>query len=229
MKAEVFLSSIYPVHTYRSIAITSALAMSPAENMLLPLRPEPVFSSGKSPLADRRNAKNRLGILRANMPCGSRNIFISTPSTVVTVSSSLPALAMAGKRRELIPVAAAAVVTIPNASLRLIGGWSPLLWCANNDKGEGLVVDRLGVVVVSRASNNAQHSLISKSITATISSRELSEGFGNILDIEYLSLLLLFPIFVSDWWWWLYYISDVFPSKGCVRVLAKLRSKCCEV
>ena len=46
--------------------------------MLLPRRPLPVCSSGRSPLLVRRMAKKRLGTLIAKRPLGSRNVFIST-------------------------------------------------------------------------------------------------------------------------------------------------------
>mmetsp|Transcript_7996 Transcript_7996/g.11416 ORF Transcript_7996/g.11416 Transcript_7996/m.11416 type:complete len:173 (+) Transcript_7996:284-802(+) len=73
----------------RSIATTSALAISPAVKMLLPLRPFPVSSSGRSPLTVRRMQKNRLGTLMANNPFGSMNVFISTGFfDVMTVVSS---------------------------------------------------------------------------------------------------------------------------------------------
>ena len=56
--------------------------------MLLPLRPLPVFSSGRSPLAVRRMAKNLLGTLSANRPFGSTNVFISKGAAATTVSAA---------------------------------------------------------------------------------------------------------------------------------------------
>ena len=71
---------------YRSIATTSALAISPEVNILDPRRPCPVLALGKSPLADRRNEKNRLGTLITNNPMGSINAFISTSSCSANAS-----------------------------------------------------------------------------------------------------------------------------------------------
>lgn len=55
--------------------------------ILLPRRPLPVFSSGKSPLAVRRIAKKLLGIFSANSPLGSTNVFISS-GAAATVSAA---------------------------------------------------------------------------------------------------------------------------------------------
>ena len=63
--------------TYRSTAMISALPKSPAVKILDPLRPLPVFSSGKSPLSVRRNLKNRVGTIMENKPLGSIKSFMS--------------------------------------------------------------------------------------------------------------------------------------------------------
>lgn len=58
------LSKTYHIRTYRSTAIIWDLRRFPALNMLLPRRPIPVFSSGKSPFEVRKRWKNDPGWMR---------------------------------------------------------------------------------------------------------------------------------------------------------------------
>ena len=71
-----------------STAMTSAFDMSPAVKMVPPRLPWPVLASGKSPLADRRMAKNRCGtsISKRDGLASSTKRFIGT--SVATSSAA---------------------------------------------------------------------------------------------------------------------------------------------
>mmetsp|Transcript_10745 Transcript_10745/g.12247 ORF Transcript_10745/g.12247 Transcript_10745/m.12247 type:complete len:284 (+) Transcript_10745:264-1115(+) len=72
-----------------SIETTCVLARSPAVNIEEPLRPIPVFSSGKSPFAVLRIVKNLFGTRNVNIPTGSMKFFISSVGAKVAVGAEV--------------------------------------------------------------------------------------------------------------------------------------------
>mmetsp|Transcript_5240 Transcript_5240/g.10317 ORF Transcript_5240/g.10317 Transcript_5240/m.10317 type:complete len:104 (+) Transcript_5240:607-918(+) len=83
-------------NAHLSTAMTSALDISPAVNIVPPRLPFPVFSSGRSPLEDRRIAKKRLGISIENNEglALSTKVFIGTSVSASATESAASAFSV---------------------------------------------------------------------------------------------------------------------------------------